>query len=287
MQLHGISAGPIATAIASGKECSFFIVIDKLQTTLDQRIEHWRKEEEERRRSFSLPKQQRKRQEIHTRMQIARSIAQAMTYLHGKKIVFRDIKPDNIGFDANGVLKLFDFGLAKELRPGMKQRKDGTYKLTANTGSRRYMAPEVAKGQSYNQSVDVYSFGILLWELCTLQKPFQGYSSAKHMQRVVMVGERPPMDRTHTHHWPPALERLMVRCWSPFWDARPDFPEVLHLVERLLEDDKPHPECPPQQQPRCDNGFGSFPRLLRNRTTGSAERPAVVGTRSRSWGFVR
>jgi serine/threonine protein kinase len=56
-------------------------------------------------------------------------------------IIYRDLKPDNIGFDVRGDVKIFDFGLAKEFDPA-KKAADGTYKLTADTGSLRYMAPE-------------------------------------------------------------------------------------------------------------------------------------------------
>jgi serine/threonine protein kinase len=56
-------------------------------------------------------------------------------------IIYRDLKPDNIGFDVRGDVKIFDFGLAKEINP-KKKLDDGTYNLTADTGSLRYMAPE-------------------------------------------------------------------------------------------------------------------------------------------------
>lgn len=58
-------------------------------------------------------------------------------------IIYRDLKPDNIGFDVRGDVKIFDFGLAKEL-PTSEKLADGTYNLTADTGSMRYMAPEGA-----------------------------------------------------------------------------------------------------------------------------------------------
>ena len=136
---------------------------------------------------------------------------------------------------------MFDFGLAKELKPDLKT-KSGAYLLTGNTGSRRYMAPEVARDLPYDQSVDVYSFGILLWELCSAEKPFFGYSSGKHMQQVVNGGERPKMDTSHTAHWPMNLQWLMTRCWSTTAAARPKFNVVVEILEDILESKEELPE---------------------------------------------
>jgi serine/threonine protein kinase len=82
----------------------------------------------------ALVRQAKERAELLERIQIAYAIADAMEYLHDTVgIVFRDLKPDNIGFDKTGTLKLFDFGLAKELKPGL-EKVDGRYQLTGNTG---------------------------------------------------------------------------------------------------------------------------------------------------------
>jgi serine/threonine protein kinase len=82
---------------------------------------------------LSSEHRQKKKAELLDRIKIAMQIADAMHYLHSMGIVFRDLKPDNMGFDENGVLKLFDFGLAKELKSNMKH-DDGKYDLTGNTG---------------------------------------------------------------------------------------------------------------------------------------------------------
>ena len=90
----------------------------------------------------------------------------------------------------------------------------------------------MAKESPYNKSVDAYSFGILLHELLSGEKPFYGYSSGKHMSLVVMGGERPKMDSKHTSGWPMNLQWLMKRCWSPFPTSRPDF----HMIRQTLQD---------------------------------------------------
>jgi serine/threonine protein kinase len=140
VKLHGVTAGSVETNVASGKECGFFIVVDRLVDTLEERLEMWRDENEAQRenavglRLLRSSDKQRKRAELLERIQIAYAIADAMEYLHDTVgIVFRDLKPDNIGFDKTGTLKLFDFGLAKELKPGL-EKVDGRYQLTGNTG---------------------------------------------------------------------------------------------------------------------------------------------------------
>jgi serine/threonine protein kinase len=121
--------------------------------------------------------------------------------------MYRDIKPDNIGFDVRGDVKIFDFGLAKEF--DRTKAVDGTYRFTGDTGSPRYMAPEVALGKPYNESVDVYSFSILTWEILQLEKPFSGYSMDTLTKKVVEGGHRPKCD----DNWPASVKDILARGW--------------------------------------------------------------------------
>lgn len=237
IKLHGVTAGSLESNVASGRECGFFIVVDHLCDTLEKRIERWREEKERSHGGLisylTGELRERRREELKERVRIAYAIADAMEYLHSMNVIFRDLKPDNIGFDEDDVLKIFDFGLAKELKVE-QQREEGTYALTGKTGSRRYMAPEVAQELPYEKSVDVYSFGILLWELCSAEKPFFGYSSNKHMNKVILGGERPRMDSKHTADWPINLQWLMARCWSPLASLRPSFSDVKEILADIL-----------------------------------------------------
>lgn len=241
IKYHGITAGSIETNVASGKECGFFIVIDYLHDTLEKRIESWAEEANENRGGFfyrmSHDYRAKLREELKLRLKVALQIAECMEYFHSLNIIYRDLKPENMGFDDKGVLKIFDLGLCTELRLD-QANKEGKFKLTGNTGSKRYMSPEVAKGIPYDKSVDAYSFGILLWELCALEKPFLGYSANKHMQQVVIGGERPSLDSSHTSWWPVDLHWLLQRCWSSDPATRPDFTVIKETLQELIGADK-------------------------------------------------
>lgn len=140
------------------------------------------------------------------------------------------------GFDGSGVLKLFDFGLAKRL-DSVERSGNNDYLLTGNTGSLRYMAPEVAKDEPYNLSVDSYSFGILFWQICSLQTPYAGYSQQMHALQVVQRGQRPKPDRS----WPLSWVTLMMTTWSSNAASRPSVSEIaaqlLEIVRDMAEDD--------------------------------------------------
>lgn len=144
-----------------------------------------------------------------------------------QSIVYRDLKPDNIGFDIRGDVKIFDFGLAKEMR-SEDMVSDDLYDMSGNTGSLRYMAPEVARRLPYNRSVDVYSFGILLWQILSLQQPFEGYDVEKHSNKVVYGSDRPKLD---TKRWSTEICNLLSQCWSSHIPERPDFEIVAYTLK--------------------------------------------------------
>merc|ERR1712232_1964 len=108
------------------------------------------------RKRFFDPTGKKKKNLILQKLLVAYNVSSSMAYLHNFRIMHRDLKPDNIGFNMRGQLQLFDFGLAKKL-PGNEN-----YKLTGGTGTIRYMAPEVINNSLYGLSADVWSFGVVL-----------------------------------------------------------------------------------------------------------------------------
>ena len=137
-----------------------------------------------------------------------------------------------IGLTSDGKIKLFDFGLSRMLE-GASSYSDKVYKMTGNTGSLRYMAPEVVNKHPYNYKVDVYSFGIILWELLSNRKPFLGIAENDFMANVVHGTKRPsPMNK----NWPKKLIELMNTCWDVDCTKRPTFSNIVNILDTILID---------------------------------------------------
>jgi len=162
------------------------------------------------------------------RITIAKNIARAICYLHSNGVVYRDLKPSNIGFDLQGNVKLFDFGLAKKLRPDELQA-NGLYNMTGNTGSLLYMSPEVALSKAYDARVDSYSFGVLLWQICALEKPFKGFNRISHLELVIHGGHRPSIDVNG--NWPKCCNELIELCWANDIYMRPSFDHIVTILD--------------------------------------------------------
>jgi serine/threonine protein kinase len=104
--------------------------------------------------------------------QVALGVAKGLAYVHSRGILYRDLNPQNIGFDEYGVVRIFDFGLAREADAQGQIRH-----MTGAAGTPRYMSPECAKSESCSFPSDVRSFAILFCEILTLQKPFERIKS--------------------------------------------------------------------------------------------------------------
>mmetsp|Transcript_7511 Transcript_7511/g.11057 ORF Transcript_7511/g.11057 Transcript_7511/m.11057 type:complete len:371 (-) Transcript_7511:217-1329(-) len=209
----------------------YFILLDRLYETLDKRLKHkWKREVKKSSGLFwgCCANKEKLRDLWDVRLNVALNLAGAIQYLHNNGIIYRDLKPDNIGFNLNGVVKIFDFGLAKDLTT--ETRVDGLYQLTGNTGSLRYMAPEVSLDLMYDEKVDAYSFGILLWQICDLSVPFPGFTRKKHAELVIGKGERPRIDPS----WQPGLALLISNCWAMDSYTRPDFGRIITALEEEI-----------------------------------------------------
>jgi len=174
------------------------------------------------------------------RLGCAYELAEALSYLHneampGHLVLHRDLKPDNVAFTRDDCIKLFDFGLSKSIK---KRRRTGlcasVYEMTGETGSLRYMAPEVARHQSYNGTADIYSWSLVVWEMIACTRPFEEIKGIKQFfKRVVHGGERPPIDAD----WPPDFQELLKKCWSLDLHERPSAKELTAILKMMLQNE--------------------------------------------------
>ncbi|KAL3536824.1 hypothetical protein ACH5RR_000190 [Cinchona calisaya] len=167
-----------------------------------------------------------------TAVAYALDIARGMNYLHQHKphpIIHRDLTPRNILQDEAGRLKVTDFGLSR-----IAQDKNALgYKMTGETGSYRYMAPEVYRREIYGISVDVFSFALVVHEM------FQGGPSSREeapekvADKRAYEDSRPPLS---SYVYPESIRKLLRDCWHKNPDCRPTFEEIILQLEIIQED---------------------------------------------------
>ena len=101
------------------------------------------------------------------------------------------------------------------------------------TGTLRYMAPEIALGERYNEKCDVYSFTVLLWEMLTCERPYNHFvCQEKLMQHVFTQGERPALPR----HWNKSLKELVQSGWTPNVEERATMRQMCRGLSSLIQD---------------------------------------------------
>ncbi|CAK9176590.1 unnamed protein product [Ilex paraguariensis] len=168
--------------------------------------------------------------DTHVAVGFALDIARAMECLHSHGIIHRDLKPENLILTADQkTVKLVDFGLARE--------ESLTEMMTAETGTYRWMAPELystvtlrrGEKQHYNNKVDAYSFAIVLWELLHNKLPFEGMSNLQAAYAAAFKNVRPGLEKL-----PEDLATILSSCWNEDPNARPNFSQIVQMLLHYL-----------------------------------------------------
>jgi serine/threonine protein kinase len=159
------------------------------------------------------------------RMKIARSIALALNYLHtlDPVIIHRDLKSSNILVDENWGVKVADFGFARIKAENTTMTRCGTPCWTA---------PEILRGQAYDEKADIYSFGIVLWELVTRAHPY-GERNFIGVTMDVLNGVRPAIPPSTNKD----LAELIRECWEDNPKKRPKLKRMLKFFEEQIGSD--------------------------------------------------
>ncbi|XP_056013331.1 fibroblast growth factor receptor 4-like isoform X4 [Ostrea edulis] len=156
----------------------------------------------------------------------ALQISKGMEHLSSLNIIHRDLAARNILIDRKGVCKICDFGLARNVEG------DEVYERSSKGPQPiRWMAPESLSDQCFTRKSDVWSYGVLLWEIVTLgATPYPGMA-AREVVSTVMMGKW----LSRPLHCKQELYALMVQCWDTVPHNRPSFKDISYEMEKLLE----------------------------------------------------
>ncbi len=174
--------------------------------------------------------------ELDRSVGIMTQLAEAIAAIHRAGVVHRDLKPDNVVLiEKNGksdFVKLCDFGVAKLMDSGLDRVAMHSTSQGAILGTPEYMSPEQASGKPVDPRSDIYSFGVMLYELATGRIPFSAPDFGEMVVQLLKVAPIPPSQLPDLpHKIPPALDELIIACLAKQPADRPQ--DMEHVVDRL------------------------------------------------------
>ena len=174
-KIRATSAKGTEAYYVTGRHDSYFLILDRMKSSLSERLEDWSRQQDRRGWAmFGVALQWKRKELLIERLTVALEIARALEYLHREGIAHRNIRPENIGFQ-DGKVQLLEFGLACKV--GHSDRIDDALPRSAQLN--RYVAPELVLGQAHGSKADVYSFATLLCEVLALRGKLKAKNGEK------------------------------------------------------------------------------------------------------------
>eukprot|EP01018_Ginkgo_biloba_P001230 Gb_26546 [translate_table: standard] len=160
------------------------------------------------------------------RLRMALDVAKGMNYLHwlSPPIVHRDLKSPNLLVDKTWTVKVCDFGLSRFKANTFLSSKSAA-------GTPEWMAPEVLRDEPSNEKSDIYSFGVILWELVTMQQPWSGLSPAQVVGAVGFQNRRLQIPKDMN----PEIATIIESCWATDSRQRPSFASIMESLKPLVK----------------------------------------------------
>lgn len=173
------------------------------------------------------------RYSLEQSLKMIRDLLSALDYAHKQGIVHRDIKPANLLIEPGGRVKLTDFGVARIQDSGEATRTQGSM-----VGTLKYMAPEQVQGQKIDSRADLFSVGVVLYQLLTDKRPFDGDNDFSIIHQI--IGHHPPPPSSINSRLPAAIDAVVARALAKNRDERfataRDFASALQSAIRRAED---------------------------------------------------
>ena len=177
----------------------------------------------------------KRRLDVEDTLHVATQVAEALGCAHEKGIVHRDLKPGNILLTYSAQVKLLDFGIAKMLEIAPGKGSSPAERLTKSgeiLGTKGYMAPEQARGETVDARADVFSFGCVLYQMLSGKSAFSGHNALDRY--VAIINEDPPPLKEQEPSVPDALDELVHRALSKDPDDRPSSMKEVLVVLRSV-----------------------------------------------------
>ncbi|MDB5944667.1 MAG: protein kinase (serine/threonine-protein kinase)-like protein, partial [Ramlibacter sp.] len=205
------------------------------------------------------------RYSLEQSLKMIRDLLAALDYAHKQGIVHRDIKPANLLIEPGGRVKLTDFGVARIQDSGDATRTQGSM-----VGTLKYMAPEQVQGLKIDSRADLFSVGVVLYQLLTDKRPFDGDNDFSIIHQI--IGHTPPAPSSINPRLPTAIDAVVARALAKdreqrFATAR-DFASALQSAIRRAEDATVLPPADPLKKPEAAaTSKGTVPSMIGSATS--------------------